>query len=156
MTRPVPCMKEGRVLNEMQKNHLKNVLRGAPEPPTYLIGRILRSIEREERKRTYRQVAVSGGFLFASLGFVVASMADLGADLARSGFLSFASLFRSDFSFAMANIKELALSLVESFPAISAAFCLASIGCAIWFGVRLINDTRVARHQNGFATPSFS
>ena len=139
-----------------KKTTLKTFSGSHPEPPTYLIGRILRSIEREERKRTYRQVAVSGGFSFCFFGIRCRKHRDLGADLARSGFLSFASLFRSDFSFAMANIKELALSLVESFPAISAAFCLASIGCAIWFGVRLINDTRVARHQNGFATPSFS
>ena len=79
----------------------------------------------------------------------------MGAELSHSGFLSFASLFNSDFSFAIANLRELAMSLVESFPAFSAALCLASIGVAIWFGARLAHEANVAR-WNKFIAPLFS
>jgi ABC-type antimicrobial peptide transport system permease subunit len=131
----------------MQKDRYKAILRESPEPPAYLAGKILRSIEREERKRVFRQIAVSGVFLFVSLGSAVASVMDLGNKLSQSGFLSFASLFHSDFSFAMINFRELSSSLVESFPAISAAFCLASAAFVLWFGMRLISEAGVIRRN---------
>jgi asparagine N-glycosylation enzyme membrane subunit Stt3 len=139
----------------MEQDRAKNILSGAPEPPSYLTGKILRSIENRERKKALRQIAVSCVLLFASLGALAASAMDLGSELSRSGFLSFVSLFRSDFSFAVANLHELFLSLVESFPAISAAFCLASVGLVLWFSVRIVHEAIFARH-NKFVTPSFS
>jgi hypothetical protein len=122
----------------MSKNHGTTILRNAPEPPSYLAGRILRRIEKEERQKTFRQMAVSGALLAVSR-------------LSQSGFLSFASLFGSDFSFAAANLRELFLSLEESFPAVSAAFCVASIVFVLWFGMRLANEAGVVR-RNRFAT----
>lgn len=134
----------------MSKDRDATILHQSPEPPAYLTERILRSIEKEERKTIFRRIAVSGTLLFVSLGSAVASMIDLGDRLSQSGFLSFASLFRSDFSFAMANIHELSLSLEESFPAVSAAFCITSIVLVLWFGVRLMKEAGVV-HRNRFA-----
>lgn len=139
------------IWNNMTEDRDIRMLHRAPEPPAYLAGRILRSIELEERKRIYRRIAASALFLVASLGATVASIMDLGTQLSQSGFLSFASLFNSDFSFAVTNIRELSLSLVESFPAISGAFCVASIGLVLWFGIRLISEAGTARRNNFFA-----
>lgn len=139
----------------MQKDRTTTILYKAPEPPRTLTGKILRSIEHEERKKAFRQVIVSGILLFVSLGSTVASIMELGNELSQSGFLSFASLFRSDFSFAVANLHEMFLSLAESFPAIAAALCLASIGFAVCFAVRLVGEAMVVRHSK-FAMPSFS
>jgi hypothetical protein len=139
----------------MQKDRTITILHEAPEPPAYLAGRILRSIEQEERKKLHRQIAVSGMFLFVSVGSTIMSLMSLGTELSHSGFLAFASLFSSDFSFAMANLRELFLSLVESFPAFSVAFCLASVGFAVWFGARLLRETVMAR-RTMFSHPSFS
>lgn len=139
----------------MQNDRTTDILYKAPEPPSGLAGKILRSIEKEERKKAFRQAIVSGCLLFISLGSTVVSVMDFGNELSRSGFLSFVSLFRSDFSFAVANTHEMFLSLAESFPAISAAFCLASIGFAVCFAARLINKAVVARRSK-FAIPSFS
>lgn len=135
----------------MSKNHGTTILRNAPEPPSYLAGRILRRIEKEERQKAFRQMAVSGVLLAVSFAASIASLFDLGSRLSQSGFLSFASLFGSDFSFAAANLRELFLSLEESFPAISAAFCAASIAFVLWFGMRLMNEAGVVR-RNKFAT----
>ena len=129
------------------------VLHAAPEPPAYLAGKILRSIEREERKKVRREMMLSVAFLLLSLASAAASMVALGGELARSDFFSFASLFGSDFSFAVANFHEIFLSLVESFPAISGAVFLASVGFAVWFGVRLIAEAGTAR-KNHFAAAS--
>lgn len=133
----------------MSKNHNTTILHGAPEPPVHLAEKILRSIEKEERKRVFRQITVSSVLLLVSLGVAVASVMDLGIELSRSGFLSFVSLFGSDFSFAIMNLHELFLSLEESFPAVSAAFCIASTAFVLWFGARLVNEAWVI-HQNKF------
>jgi ABC-type antimicrobial peptide transport system permease subunit len=135
----------------MSKDNDATILHDSPEPPAYLAARILRRIEKEERRKAFRQMVVSGAFLAASFASFVASLFDLGAKLSQSGFLSFASLFGSDFSFAMANLHELALSLEESFPAMSAAFCIASVVLAVWFGARLMSEAGVIR-RNRFAT----
>jgi hypothetical protein len=134
----------------MTKDRDMNMLHGAPEPPLYLVGMILRSIEREERKKIYRQIMASATLLLVSLGATVASIIDLGTRLSHSGFFSFVSLFASDFSFAATNIRELSLSLVESFPAISGAFFLASISLVLWFGTRLIAEAGTVRRNKFF------
>jgi ABC-type antimicrobial peptide transport system permease subunit len=111
---------------------------------------ILRKIEKEERRKTFRQMIVSGVLLVASFAASALSMMDLGTRLSESGFFSFISLFGSDFSFAMANGRELFFSLTESFPAISAAFCIASIAFVVWFGMRLTREAGTIR-RNKFA-----
>ena len=134
----------------MSKDRGTTVLRQSPEPPAYLTGMILRKIEKEERRKTFRQMIVSGVLLVASFAASALSMMDLGTRLSESGFFSFISLFGSDFSFAMANGRELFFSLTESFPAISAAFCIASIAFVVWFGMRLTREAGTIR-RNKFA-----
>ena len=134
----------------MSKDRNTIILRQAPEPPTYLVGKILRRVEKEDRRKTLRQMAVSGIFLVVSFAASVASFMDLGAKLTQSGFLSFVSLFTSDFSFAVTNIRELLFSLTESFPTMSAAFCIGSVVFVLWFGMRLTKEAGVIR-RNKFA-----
>jgi hypothetical protein len=134
----------------MSKDRDTTILSQSPEPPAYLAGMILRRIEKEERRKTFRQMLVSGILLICSSVSFVASAMDMGTRLSRSGFLSFISLFGSDFSFATANIKEVSFSLIESFPAMSAALSVASITLVLWFGVSLIKEAGIIR-RNGFA-----
>jgi hypothetical protein len=134
----------------MSKNRGETILRQSPEPPAYLAGMILRKIENEERRKTFRQMAVSGILLLASSTASILSMMDLGTRLSQSGFISFASLFGSDFSFVAMNVKEVFFSLIESFPAISAAACIASVALVLWFGMRLTKEAGVIR-RNKFA-----
>ena len=138
----------------MQKDRSKIILQQAPEPPAYLAGRILRRIEKEERRKTLRQMAVSGILLVVSFAAGAASFIDMETRIAQSGFLSFASLFGSDFSFAMTNIRELFFSLAESFPAMSAAFCIVSVAFVLWFGARIAKEAGIIRH-NRFAMRYF-
>ncbi len=133
----------------------RNILASPPEPPAYLAEKVLRSIAREERRRIVRQMIASGIFLAASLGAAGVSTMSFGNDLAHSGFLSFVSLFGTDFSFVAANMRDVAFSLAESFPALSASLCLASVGFALWFAARLARGAASVR-ENNFAKPSFS
>lgn len=133
----------------MEQSRHQKILLSPPQPPAYLVAKILRAIDREERQRIFRRMAWSAGFLTLSLGAAGASVADLNNELSRSGFLSFLSLFGSDFSFAAGHFGEMAFSLGESFPALAAALSLASIGLVLWFGVILIREASIARRQNG-------
>ena len=134
----------------MSKDRGATILRQSPEPPAYLAGMILRKIEKEEQRKTFRQMAVSGVLLVASSVASAFSIMDLGTRLSQSGLFSFASLFGSDFSFVVTNIKEVLFSLIESFPAMSAAFCIASVVFVLWFGMRLTKEAGVIR-RNKFA-----
>jgi hypothetical protein len=138
----------------MQKDRNEIILHQSPEPPAYLVGKILRRINKEERRKTFRQMIISGALLAISFAASIASLMDLGAKLSRSGFLSFVSLFISDFSFAVTNIREIFLSLTESFPVMSAAFCIASVAFVLWFGMRLAKDAGIIR-RNRFAMRYF-
>lgn len=134
----------------MSKDRGATILQQSPEPPAYLAGMILRKIEEAEQRKTFRQMAVSGILFLASSAASALSMMDLGTRLSQSGFISFASLFGSDFSFVATNIKEVLFSLVESFPAISAAACIASVALVLWFGMRFTKEAGVIR-RNKFA-----
>ena len=134
----------------MPKNRDAIILHQSPEPPAYLAGRILGRIEKEERKKTVRQAVISCGLLFVSFASSVASAMDLGTRLSHSGFLSFVSLFGSDFSSVVTNGREIFFSLMESLPALPAAFCVASIAFVVWFAVRLLKETVTIR-RNRFA-----
>jgi hypothetical protein len=122
------------------------MLSDAPEPPAYLAGKILRGIQKEERHRATRQILVSTLLLVGSMAATILSVFDLNDKLSQSGFLTFASLFVSDFSLATANFRELAWSLVESFPAIPAGLFLGSMIFVIWFATLAVKKISVGRH----------
>jgi hypothetical protein len=131
----------------MFKDQEETILRQSPEPPAYLVARILHSIQKEEQKKLHRQIAVSGTLLCVSLGSSVASIMNFGTELSHSGFISFISLFGSDFSFAAMDLREIFFSLVESFPAVAAALCAASVAFALWFGMSLIKEAGTIRRN---------
>ena len=131
------------------------ILSASPEPPAHLAERILRSVEREERRRVRRRMAASSVLFAGSLAAGAASLMSFDHDLARSGFLSFLSLFGTDFSFVAANLRDVSLSLAESFPAFSAAFLLASAGLVVWFAARLFREASALRKER-FTETSFS
>jgi hypothetical protein len=123
------------------------MLRDAPEPPEYLTRRILERIKKEERRSAMRQFFVSASLFAASAVASAFCVLDLDRELSRSGFLSFASLFVSDFSSAIANFHELAFSLVESFPALPASFLLASMIFMVWFAALATKKMNVVRRS---------
>lgn len=127
----------------MPKDRDTAILHQSPEPPEYLVGKILRCIAAKERRGAFHQMIVSSVLFLASSVACTLSVVDLGTKLSRSGFLSFTSLFSSDFAFAIANFRELTLSLAESFPAISAAFFIVSATLALGFGARLIKEAAI-------------
>jgi hypothetical protein len=135
----------------MEQSRHKHILSSPPEPPEYLVAKILGALDREERTATVRRMAWSGGFLVISLGAAAASIVKMESDLSQSGFLSFLSLFSSDFSFAIAHFRDMAFSLAESFPGISAALAFASIGLVLWFGVRLAQEGALVRREHGMS-----
>jgi hypothetical protein len=124
------------------------MLQDAPEPPEYLTRRILERIQKEERRSMMRQFFVSISLFAVSMAASAFYIFDLNAELSRSGFLSFASLFVSDFSLALANFHELAFSLVESFPALPASFLLASMIFAVWFAALAAKKMNVMRRSH--------
>ncbi len=81
------------------------------------------------------------GFLFlTSLSLIIVGSINLLSALAQSGFFSFASLFFSDFSDAVANFQDFAYSIIESFPVFSAAFFFAGVGFSLWSASHLLED----------------
>ena len=139
----------------MTEERRKKILSASPEPPAHLAERILRFIDREERRRMRQRMIASSALFAGSLAAAVASVTSFDHDLVRSGFLSFLSLFGTDFSFVAANLRDVALSLAESFPAFSAAFSLASAGFVVWFASRLFREASALR-KGGSTETSFS
>ena len=124
----------------MSKDNDATILHDSPEPPAYLAARILRRIKKEERRKAFRQMV--GGRLAGFVRIVRRKLVRSWHQLRNPvSFRLLPCLVR--LSFAMANLHELALSLEESFPAMSAAFCIASVVLAVWFGARLMSEAGV-------------
>jgi fatty-acid desaturase len=123
-----------------------------PEPPAGLGRKIMRKIERYERRVLIAKTAGFGVLFIASLAFLVGAYLNLATALTQSGFLNFTSLFFSDFSAAMANFQDFAFSMLESFPVFSAAFVLGGVIVAIWSAVHFINDISHMRGYKPMAT----
>ncbi len=128
-----------------EEERYKKILSASPEPPARLAERILRSIDREDQRRLRQRIFASSALFAGSLVVTATSLMSFDHDLARSGFLSFLSLFGTDFSFVAANLRDVAFSLAESFPAFSAAFSLAGAGFVAWFASRLFRETAALR-----------
>lgn len=124
------------------------MLQNAPEPPEYLSRKIVQGVRNEQRRMVKRRLFVSSLLFTASAALAVLCVLDFNAEISRSGFLSFASLFVSDFSLAVANFHELSLSLVESFPAVSAGFLLGSSVIAAWFAIRAVRTIVMVRRHH--------
>ena len=109
-----------------------NLLLDAPEPCDSLAARILLCIEEKERRSLRAKAAAFGAVFLGSLALAAAGLLAFGTQVSQSGFLSFASLWFSDFSAAVANWSDMVSSMVDSFPILPAAIILASVSFAIW------------------------
>jgi hypothetical protein len=116
-----------------------------PVVPEDLKPRILSCIRRAERRRLAIKMAGFGAAFAGSVGLGVFGFMRTAAEASQSGFLSFASLLVSDFSLAAANLSDFALSMVESFPAFSAALLLTGVFFAIWSAARFANEIALLR-----------
>ncbi len=113
----------------------------APEPPAGLREKIFSRISTRERRILGAKIAISASVLGVSVGIAIAGCMNLIASLSQSGFLEIGSLLFSDFSTIVANFPDFALSMVESFPAFTAALLLSGILLAVWSMAALIDET---------------
>lgn len=118
----------------------------APEPSEGLARRILLHIEAYERRMMRIKVAAFGAVFTGSLSVAIASFMNFGAQVSHSGFLSFFSLWFSDFSTAFANLPDMLSSMIESFPAIWAALLLGGTAFALWSMSKLVHELYYTRH----------
>jgi hypothetical protein len=118
-----------------------------PEPPAGLARTILIRIERRERRVLMLKIVASVCAFGVSLWIVGIGFADFRTSLAQTGFLTLASLLFSDFSSIISNLPDFALSMVESFPAFSAAAMLAGAGFAIWSFAAIADEISAIEHR---------
>lgn len=103
-----------------------------PEPPEGLAQAILIRIDRRERRVLIVKLVASACAFGASLFLIIIGFSYFRTSIADTGFLQFSSLLFSDFSLIASNLPDFALSMVESFPAFSAAVMLGGAGLALW------------------------
>lgn len=116
-----------------------------PALPEDLKPRILLCVRRAEQRRLALKMAGFGVAFAGSVGLGVFGFIRAATEASQSGFLSFASLLVSDFSAAVANFSDFALSMVESFPAFSAALLLSGVFFAIWSAARFADEVALLR-----------
>jgi hypothetical protein len=121
---------------------------GFPEPCEGLAGRIMLHIEQHERRALRIKAAFFGVAFTGSFSIAIASFVNFGSQVSHSGFLSFASLWFSDFSTAFANLPDMLSSMLESFPALSAALVLGGVAFAVWSAGKLISEIGMMRKQH--------
>jgi uncharacterized membrane protein len=118
-----------------------------PEPPAGLAHTILARIERRERRVLIAKIVASACMFGVSLLVIGVGLADFRASIVETGFLQFASLIFSDFSTIASNLPDFALSIIESFPAFSAAAMLAGAGFAIWSLAAIADEVSAVTHR---------
>jgi uncharacterized membrane protein len=118
-----------------------------PEPPEGLARTILVRIERRERRVLIAKIVASACAFGVSLLIIGVGLADFRASIAETGFLQFASLIFSDFSMIVSDLPDFALSILESFPAFSAAAMLAGAGFAIWSFAAIVDEVSAVAHR---------
>jgi hypothetical protein len=111
-----------------------------PEPPTGLTEKILLRISRRERRVLGVKIAASAVLFGVSASVAIIGFLNLVQDLSQSGFFQIGSLVFSDFSTVMANFPDFAFSIVESFPAFTAAILLSGVLFAIWSMANLVDE----------------
>ena len=118
-----------------------------PEPPAGLARAILVRIERRERRVLIAKIVASVCMFGVSLLVIGVGLVDFRASLAETGFLQFASLIFSDFSTIASNLPDFALSMIESFPAFSAAAMFTGAGFAIWSLAAIADEVSAVKHR---------
>lgn len=113
-----------------------------------LQAKIMKRIERHERRVLIVKTSSFGVVFVGSAAFLFEAYLNLATALAQSGFTSFASLFFSDFNVAMANFQDYAFSILESFPVFSAAFVVGGLIVVIWSASNFMKDISIIRHDH--------
>lgn len=122
-----------------------------PEPPTGLAQAILVRIDRCERRLLILKIAASSCAFGASLFVIGVGFSFFRTSIMETGFLQFSSLLFSDFSLIASDLPDFALSMAESFPALSAAAMLGGAGLAIWSLAAVFDEvSAVERHTFPF------
>ena len=111
-----------------------------PEPPRDLARAIVAEVRRREIRALRVRIAASSALFAGSVYFIIVGGADFSAELARSGFFSFASLPFSDFSLMIANFWDFTFTIAESFPAFSAAALLGAVAAGVWSAGSLVDE----------------
>ncbi len=114
-----------------------------PTPPADLARKTLLAIVRRERRKLAAKLIALGAMFAASLAIAVSELTAAGVQLGQSGFFQFASLFFSDFWVAARNLPDILLSLLESFPALSAGLAMAGFVVALLSFSGLLEDARL-------------
>jgi hypothetical protein len=122
-----------------------SIFETAPEPCDSLARRIMLHIEQHEQRVLRAKAAIFGAVFTGSFSVAIASFVNFGSQVSHSGFLSFASLWFSDFSTALANLPDMLSSMLESFPALSAALLLGGVAFAVWSAGKLISEIGMMR-----------
>jgi hypothetical protein len=96
-----------------------------PEPSPELFVKIMKRIRKEERILFFKRIAIFSVMLMASGVAFVPAIKMLVQESQTSGFIYFVSLAFSDFAVVKTYWQSFSLTLLETLPALSVAFCLA-------------------------------
>jgi len=96
-----------------------------PEPSPELFIKIMKRIRKEERILAFKKIAFLSAILIGSTIASVPAVKMLVQEAQTSGFIQFVSLAFSDFEIVKAYWQSFALTILETLPALSFAFCLA-------------------------------
>lgn len=122
-----PNGRVSRINNMHQK--LSQIFKNLPElePSHKLEDFILAKIERERNKIIREKKALAWAGLFGSTLAAVYTISVFGQEILQSDFWRIISLAGTDISIVAGNRYDYALSLLETFPAVYAAFMLTPI-----------------------------
>jgi uncharacterized membrane protein YiaA len=133
----------------MAKNYKKLLsVFNAPEPSVGLVRKIMSRIEQRERRFLFAKMAGSVVCIVGSLSLISFGFMNAAMELSRSGFFSFASLFFSDFSSAIANFPDFVSSIMESVPAIPIALLFGGIVFFLWSAAVFAKELSIKTHAH--------
>ena len=101
------------------------------QPPAGLLEKVLLAVETEQRKTARRRFVLSSAGLLVLSILLIPAIKGFGTELMQSGFVSFFSLAFVNFTAVFSNWQDFALSLLESFPVVSAIEVLTLLGLMV-------------------------
>lgn len=122
----------------MQKNN--NLFFEQIEPPKGLFGVVLNKINEEKARVAKRNAIFSGIASFLSVIAMIGTGQYLTAELSRTGFYSYTSLFVSDWASITYFWKEILASIAESLPIFGVVALLASFTVLLGSAKTLIKN----------------
>jgi len=117
----------------------------SPEPPAYLLGKILKRIHKEERLLVLRRVVLFSITFMCSVVAFFPVLNMLLSDFKQTGFLNFLSLGFSDFSVVATYWQSFTMVLLQTLPALSIALFLAILLVFLQSIKSLYKDIKIIR-----------